>query len=83
METLTEIKHRFMMAKARMDSMIIRGLLCRWVSEFEPSVAYYNGEILGLCVVGDPTGTIHVRVWDLRPELAMIADRVADNAKKA
>ena len=44
------------------EERVIRDLLGRWVSEFEPSIAMRDGEIIGLCVAGDPSGSIPVRV---------------------
>jgi hypothetical protein len=53
---------RMAKAKASQDENAIRELLGRWVSEFEPSVAYQNGDVIGLCVADDPSGSVPVRV---------------------
>lgn len=66
MRTVTEIAYRMAAQKAARDEKIIRALLGRWVSEFEPSVAMRNGEVIGLCVAGDPTGAIAVPAIDMR-----------------
>ena len=60
MSTLDEIRMRMMLQKARHDEAIIREMLGRWVSELEPSVCYRNGQVLGLCMAGDPTGHMPV-----------------------
>lgn len=67
MSTAREITMKMAMAKAAHDERIVRGLLGRWVSEFEPSIAMRGGEVIGLCVAGDPSGSIPVRVMDARP----------------
>lgn len=64
--TATEIAYRMAAHKAARDEKIIRALLGRWISEFEPSVAMRNGEVIGLCVAGDPSGSIPVRTIDMR-----------------
>lgn len=69
MRTHVEIAMRLAHAKAQHDERIVRSLLGQWVSEFEPSIAYHNGEVIGLCVAGDPSGSIPVRVFDTRPTL--------------
>ena len=71
---------RAAMAKAAHDERIIRHLLGQWVSEFEPSIAMRNGEVIGLSVANDPSGSIPVRVMDMRPmvRLMMRAAGVSD-----
>ena len=68
MSTRDEIM-RMQIAKAKRDEVTVRHLLGQWVSELEPSIAMRGGEIIGLCVAGDPTGSIPVRVMDMRPAL--------------
>lgn len=60
MRTLDEIRMRMALQKARHDEAIIREMLGRWVSELEPSVCYRNGQVMGLCMAGDPTGHMPV-----------------------
>lgn len=69
MSTRDEIIMRMQIAKAKRDENTVRHLLGQWVSELEPSIAMRDGEIIGLCVAGDPTGSIPVRVMDMRPVL--------------
>lgn len=47
---------------ARRTEATVRRLLERWVSEFEPSIATRNGMVIGLCVAGDTSGSIPIRV---------------------
>lgn len=69
MSTRDEIVMRMQVAKSKRDEDTVRRLLCQWVSELEPSIAMRDGEIIGLCVAGDPSGSIPVRVLDVRPFL--------------
>lgn len=46
----------------RRTEATVRRLLERWVSEFEPSIATRHGMVIGLCVAGDPSGSIPIRV---------------------
>ena len=78
MQTLTEVTLKMAAAKAAADERIVRALLGRWVSEFEPSICYRNGEVIGLAVADDPTGAIVVPTIDLRGVVRLMADMVAN-----
>lgn len=69
MSTISEVTMRMALAKTAHDERIIRHLLGLWVSEFEPAIAMRNGEVIGLAVAGDPSGSIPVRVMDMRPAI--------------
>lgn len=47
-------------AKVERDDAILRDMLCRWVSESEPSIAVRleTGDIIGLTRADDPTGSV-------------------------
>lgn len=55
--------------QTKSDDETVRHLLSQWVSELEPSVVWHNGKIVGLCVAGDLTGSLAVRVFDIRPAI--------------
>jgi hypothetical protein len=73
--TATELRLRMAEHRARVDEALIKILLGRWVSGFEPSVVIRRGEIVGLCVDGDPTGYVCVPLFDFRPAAAEIMRR--------
>jgi hypothetical protein len=57
MTAFEEIVQRQIEAKMIRDEAIVRGLLGRWVSELEPSIAYRDGEVIGLCPAESDLGS--------------------------
>lgn len=47
-----EARNSFFLRQMAKNDLAIKSMLCRWVSECEPSVAWYGGEVVGLTIAG-------------------------------
>jgi len=56
-----ELADGYARAWAREQDAVVREMLGRWVSEFEPCLIVRNTHVVGLSMVGDPEGRVIVR----------------------
>jgi hypothetical protein len=65
------------MLKGARDDATLRRMLGRWVSECEPSAAYQNGNLVGLCARDDALGRVYVHADPFRPMVQEYVGRIA------